>query len=51
MLQVVRQGKDFSGPFWYPAHRKILRKSRKEEPGDHHGKDEDVEEVNGGNHI
>jgi len=42
--EIKIEGRDFSNPFWYPQHRKILRKSRKEDPGEHeHKKDPESE--------
>jgi len=42
--EIKIEGRDFSNPFWYPQHRKILRKSRKEDPGEHaHKKDPENE--------
>ena len=42
--EIKIEGRDFSNPFWYPQHRKILRKSRKEDPGEQkHKKDPESE--------
>jgi len=41
--EIKIEGRDFSNPFWYPQHRKILRKSRKEDPGDKHEHKKDPE--------
>jgi len=42
--EIKIEGRDFSNPFWYPQHRKILRKSRKEDPkGEQHDHKKDPE--------
>ena len=44
--EIKVEGRDFSNPFWYPQHRKILRKSRKEDPGDKKHPEDEAESEN-----
>ena len=44
--EIKIEGRDFSNPFWYPEHRKILRKSRKEDPGDKEDPEDEAESEN-----
>merc|ERR1712088_640127 len=44
--EIKVEGRDFSNPFWYPQHRKILRKSRKEDPGDKKYPEDEAESEN-----
>ena len=44
--EIKIEGRDFSNPFWYPEHRKILRKSRKEDPGEKEDPEDEAESEN-----
>ena len=44
--EIKIEGRDFSNPFWYPEHRKILRKSRKEDPGEKKDPEDEAESEN-----
>jgi len=49
--EIKVEGRDFSNPFWYPQHRKILRKSRKEDPGEHEHKKDPENEAESENQL
>jgi len=49
--EIKIEGRDFSNPFWYPQHRKILRKSRKEDPGEHEHKKDPENEAESENQL
>ena len=49
--EIKIEGRDFSNPFWYPQHRKILRKSRKEDPGEQKKKKDPENEAESENQL